>query len=113
MAGFVSDLVARAAPTPAQLAAIEAAIYHFNVELWTLYAFGVAITILRTYARVRQVGWKLKADDYLAWLAIVRIPITQQRVTELTVTFGRSFILRKTPWRIRLSSNTMALRTTA
>lgn len=72
MTDLVSDLVARAAPSPAQQAAIAAAIYHFNVELWTLYAFGVAITILRTYARVRSVGWKLQADDYLAWVAIVR-----------------------------------------
>ncbi|KAE8366207.1 hypothetical protein BDV27DRAFT_143825 [Aspergillus caelatus] len=36
------------------------------VELWTLYSFGVAITLLRTYARCRAVGWKqFAADDYL------------------------------------------------
>jgi hypothetical protein len=60
---------------PAAQAAIAAAIRAFNTELWTLYAFGVLITILRTYARVKAaVGVKnLRADDFLVWLAIVRI----------------------------------------
>ncbi|BAE59195.1 unnamed protein product [Aspergillus oryzae RIB40] len=41
------------------------------VELWTLYSFGVAITLLRTYARYRAVGWKrFAADDYLVWVGI-------------------------------------------
>jgi hypothetical protein len=45
-----------------------------TVELWTLYAIGVSFTILRTYARIIAVGFqKLRADDYLIWLAIVRI----------------------------------------
>ncbi|KAE8401034.1 hypothetical protein BDV37DRAFT_273928 [Aspergillus pseudonomiae] len=40
------------------------------VELWTLYSVGVAITLLRTYARYRAVGWKqFAADDYLTALA--------------------------------------------
>ncbi|OGM43507.1 hypothetical protein ABOM_008069 [Aspergillus bombycis] len=42
------------------------------VELWTLYSFGVAITLLRTYARYRAVGWKqFAADDYLVWVGIL------------------------------------------
>ena len=46
-----------------------------TVELWTLYAFGVSFTILRTYARIVAVGFRdLKADDYLIWLAVVRTP---------------------------------------
>ncbi|OQE08230.1 hypothetical protein PENVUL_c010G08086 [Penicillium vulpinum] len=36
------------------------------VELWTLYSIGVAVTILRTYARSRNGGWRnLRLDDYL------------------------------------------------
>ena len=55
-------------------AAIAAAVRDFNTELWTLYAFGVAITVLRTYARVKAVGFRdLKADDFLIWLAVVRL----------------------------------------
>lgn len=44
-----------------------------NVELWTLYAFGVSFTILRTYARISAVGIsELSVDDYLIWFAMVR-----------------------------------------
>ncbi|KAF2622925.1 hypothetical protein BU25DRAFT_451779 [Macroventuria anomochaeta] len=43
-----------------------------TVELWTLYFFGVLITLLRTYARISAVGYReLRADDYLIWLAIL------------------------------------------
>lgn len=46
-----------------------------TVELWTLYGIGVSFTILRTYARVIAVGIRnLHTDDYLIWLAVVRIP---------------------------------------
>ncbi|PVH99944.1 hypothetical protein DM02DRAFT_728888 [Periconia macrospinosa] len=42
------------------------------VELWTLYAFGVFFTMLRTYARVTAVSFReLRADDYLIWFAIL------------------------------------------
>ena len=45
-----------------------------TVETWTLYALGVSITVLRTYARVSTVGYRgLHADDFLIWLAIVAI----------------------------------------
>ena len=66
----MSDSAAQAAVA----AAIAAALRTFNTELWTLYAFGVLVTILRTYARVKAVGVRdLRADDYIVWLAIVRI----------------------------------------
>ncbi|KAK4448817.1 hypothetical protein QBC34DRAFT_464692 [Podospora aff. communis PSN243] len=59
----------------AEAAAIEAAMAAaraFNITLWTLYAFGVAVTVLRTYARHVAVGWrKFDADDYLVWVAVV------------------------------------------
>ncbi|CAI6336694.1 unnamed protein product [Periconia digitata] len=43
-----------------------------NIELWTLYAFGISFTILRTYARITAVGWReLRADDYLIWFAML------------------------------------------
>ncbi|KAJ5832858.1 hypothetical protein N7474_001169 [Penicillium riverlandense] len=52
-------------------AASEAA-YRTTVELWTLYAIGVAVTILRTYARVRAVGVRnLRLDDYLIWVGVI------------------------------------------
>jgi len=58
----------------AMAAAIAAALRTFNTELWTFYAFGVLITIVRTYARVKAVGIRdLRADDFIVWLAIVRI----------------------------------------
>jgi hypothetical protein len=60
-----------------QAAAIEAALAAarlFNITLWTLYAFGVLVTVLRTYARVKAVGWsRFEADDYLVWLAVVSV----------------------------------------
>lgn len=49
------------------------AAYKQNVELWTLYALGVAFTILRTFARIGAVGIRnLRLDDYLIWMGIVR-----------------------------------------
>lgn len=52
--------------------ASEAA-YKATVELWTLYSIGVAVTILRTYARAGAVGFRnLRLDDYLMWAGIVR-----------------------------------------
>lgn len=52
-------------------AAADAA-YKSTVELWTLYSIGVAVTILRTYARSRAGGWRnLRLDDYVIWVAIV------------------------------------------
>ncbi len=59
----------------AAAAAMAAALAAFNTELWTLYAFGVLMTVFRTYARVKAVGVReLRADDYIVWVAIVCIP---------------------------------------
>jgi hypothetical protein len=45
-----------------------------TIELWTMYAIGVSITTLRTYARIVAVGVReLHPDDYLIWFAIVSI----------------------------------------
>ncbi|PMD63159.1 uncharacterized protein K444DRAFT_610027 [Hyaloscypha bicolor E] len=64
----MSDPAAQAAVA----AAIAAAVRTFNTELWTFYAFGVLITIVRTYARVKAVGIRdLRADDFIVWLAIL------------------------------------------
>ncbi|KAI1273574.1 hypothetical protein F5Y07DRAFT_411278 [Xylaria sp. FL0933] len=42
------------------------------IEAWSYLAVGLAVTILRTYLRVSQVGIKkLQADDYLAWVAAI------------------------------------------
>ncbi|CAK7226373.1 hypothetical protein SBRCBS47491_006210 [Sporothrix bragantina] len=60
--------------TPASVAAAQAAaaLYAFNTEVWTLYAFGVLFTIIRTFARIRTVGFTgLAPDDFLIWVAIV------------------------------------------
>lgn len=62
-------------PDPAAVEAALTAARTFNIKLWTLYAFGVLATGLRTYARVKLVGWKhFEADDYLVWVAVVRGP---------------------------------------
>ena len=56
----------------AEQAAAAAAFRQFTIEAWTLYAFGVLVTVLRTYARITAVGIKkLRADDYLVWVGIV------------------------------------------
>lgn len=71
----VFDLAARASSQSAAAQAAAKAAYNFTIELWTFYAVGVAFTLLRTYARGRAVGLRnLKADDYLVWFAIVRLP---------------------------------------
>ncbi|KAI9151457.1 hypothetical protein HJFPF1_08659 [Paramyrothecium foliicola] len=59
------------APTPEQAAAMAAAAQAFNNELWVLLAIGTLVTILRSIARVRNVGFKgLKPDDYLVWIGM-------------------------------------------
>ena len=42
------------------------------VESWTLYAVGVASTLLRFYARMRVAGFRsLQSEDYLMAIGIV------------------------------------------
>ncbi|KAI1773794.1 hypothetical protein F4818DRAFT_101827 [Hypoxylon cercidicola] len=55
----------------AAAAAAQAALLQFTIEAWTLLAVGICVTVLRTYARVKAVGWRrLQADDYLVWLGV-------------------------------------------
>jgi hypothetical protein len=56
----------------ASAAAAAAAFQRSTIEIWTLFAVGASVTILRTYARIRAVGIKgLTADDYLVWVGVV------------------------------------------
>lgn len=49
----------------------------FAIEAWTLLAVGILFTMLRTYARIRAVGFKgLQADDYLVWVGVVSFSIS-------------------------------------
>ncbi|RYO86983.1 hypothetical protein DL764_008919 [Monosporascus ibericus] len=64
--------MADAVPLNPAAEAAAAAARTFNITLWTLYAIGVLVTALRTYARVKAVGWKnFEADDYLVWVAVL------------------------------------------
>ncbi|PLB48751.1 hypothetical protein P170DRAFT_455637 [Aspergillus steynii IBT 23096] len=68
MSTFISGLMARASEQDAA----QAAFHKSTVESWTLYAFGVAATILRTYARGNAVGYRnLRSDDYLVWVGVL------------------------------------------
>ncbi|RYP52353.1 hypothetical protein DL768_002464 [Monosporascus sp. mg162] len=56
---------------PGAAAAAAAALQKFVIEDWTLFAIGLCVTVLRTYTRVKHVGFKgLQGDDYLVWLAM-------------------------------------------
>ncbi|RYC60380.1 hypothetical protein CHU98_g5833 [Xylaria longipes] len=66
------------ADTPMDPAAVAAAksaasaFQEFVTEDFTLFAVGFIITVTRTFARVKQVGFKgLQGDDYLVWLAML------------------------------------------
>ncbi|OBT45221.1 hypothetical protein VE00_03603 [Pseudogymnoascus sp. WSF 3629] len=73
----------------AMAAAMAAAVRDFNTELWTLYAFGVAVTILRTVARVKAVGFRdLQADDFIIWIAIL-LYTTQSTLAYFAVNHGQ------------------------
>jgi hypothetical protein len=57
---------------PAAAKAAANALRQFVTEDFTLFSVGLLVTITRTYARVKQVGFKgLQGDDYLVWLAMV------------------------------------------
>lgn len=110
------DLAARAAgPSAAQAAqAAAAAAHQATIEIWVLYAIGVAVTVLRTYSRGRAVGWRhLQADDYLVWVGIVRAPMDPTPRYFANSDLGRSFIPRKPLLRITLSTVSTASRTMA
>ncbi|KAH8653048.1 hypothetical protein BGZ60DRAFT_386899 [Tricladium varicosporioides] len=79
-----------AATQTAASAAITAAIRAFNTELWTLYGFGVLMTVFRTYARLKAVGFKdLRGDDCIVWLAIL-LYTTQSTLAYYAVNYGQS-----------------------
>ena len=75
-----------------------------TVELWTLYAFGVSFTVLRTYARISAVGVReLQVDDYLIWFAIVSSLAeifcwNLRNMVHLTDIKDSSFILHNVAW---------------
>ena len=51
---------------------MAAAAQQFYNEVWTLLGVGTFVTLLRTVARVRKVGFsKLQADDVLVLIALV------------------------------------------
>lgn len=65
-------------PDPAALAAAQKALKEFSIEAWTLLGIGIMVTLLRTYARVKFVGFKnLQPDDYLVWVGVVSYSATQ------------------------------------
>lgn len=67
-----ADPAAAAAAAAAAQAAAAAAMLQFTIEAWTLLSIGLVVTMLRTYARVKAVGFKgLQADDYLVWVGAV------------------------------------------
>ncbi|KAJ2995461.1 hypothetical protein NUW58_g1260 [Xylaria curta] len=61
-----------AAAAAAAEAQAARAFQQFVTEDFTLFAIGLLVTVTRTFARVKQVGWKgLQGDDYLVWLAML------------------------------------------
>ncbi|KAI1458631.1 hypothetical protein F4805DRAFT_120182 [Annulohypoxylon moriforme] len=67
-----ADPAAAAAAAAAAQQAAAAAMLQFTIEAWTLLSIGLVITMLRTYARIKAVGFKgLQADDYLVWVGAV------------------------------------------
>ncbi|KAI1772038.1 hypothetical protein F4818DRAFT_427419 [Hypoxylon cercidicola] len=57
---------------PDAAAAANAALLQFVREDWTLFSIGFCFTALRTFARVKQGGFKgLRADDFLVWIAMM------------------------------------------
>ncbi|KAI1125987.1 hypothetical protein F5Y10DRAFT_245851 [Nemania abortiva] len=63
---------AAAAAAEAAAKSAASAFQEFVTEDFTLFAVGLVVTITRTFARVKQVGFKgLQGDDYLVWLAML------------------------------------------
>ncbi|KAI1170027.1 hypothetical protein F4777DRAFT_592250 [Nemania sp. FL0916] len=60
------------AAAAAAAAAAANAFRQFVVEDFTLFSVGFLVTVTRTVARVKQVGFKgLQGDDYLVWVAML------------------------------------------
>lgn len=83
-------------PSQADMEATMASLRAFNVEAFTLLALALAITCLRTFARIRSIGWKnLWADDYLVVLAVVSSACAKGNpdrllIVVLDILFGRN-----------------------
>ena len=78
-------------PSPAELQAELAALHAFNVEAFTLLGVALAVTALRTWARVHQVGFRdLWADDYLVVVAVVSLNTRRDVRRDLLVSHKNS-----------------------
>ncbi|KAI2643214.1 hypothetical protein GGS21DRAFT_536713 [Xylaria nigripes] len=61
-----------AADAAAAAKAAASALKQFVTEDFTLFSIGFLVTLTRTFARVKQVGFKgLQGDDYLAWISMI------------------------------------------
>ncbi|KLU87037.1 hypothetical protein MAPG_06043 [Magnaporthiopsis poae ATCC 64411] len=71
MSGNDSSAAMDPAAQAAAIAEAQAAFRSFTIELFTLFGIGVLSTVLRTYARIKKVGFaNLAADDFLVWLGL-------------------------------------------
>ncbi|RYO91997.1 hypothetical protein DL764_008200 [Monosporascus ibericus] len=56
-------------PDPAALAAAQEAMKRFSIEAWTLLSIGLLVTIVRTFGRIKALGFKgLQPDDFMVWV---------------------------------------------
>ncbi|KAI0871342.1 hypothetical protein GGS24DRAFT_471824 [Hypoxylon argillaceum] len=63
---------AAAAAAAAAAKSAASAFQQFVTEDFTLFSVGLVVTLTRTFARVKQVGFKgLQGDDYLVWIAML------------------------------------------
>lgn len=68
----MSSAPADPAAMAAAAAAAQDAFHKATIELWTLYSIALASTFLRTYARVRAVGWSnLRLDELFVWIGVL------------------------------------------
>ena len=73
----MSDPTVDAATAAAEAAQAEA-VSSFLKECWSLQGVAYIVVGLRYFSRIRQLGWaKLALDDYLMFLALVRLPSFQ------------------------------------
>ena len=64
-----------------------------TIEIWTLYAVALTATILRTYARIRAVGFKgLRPDDYFVWAGTVCPPTHTMGKSQLADVMYAAFL---------------------
>ena len=103
-------------PPDSTAKAAQEAFQKFSTEAWTLLAVGLSVILLRTYSRLRSVGFKgLRPDDFLVWLAGVRSTTRKAAGTPLIdkPSIQRSYTLEKLASHILLGSTPVDLQTTA